>query len=354
MSSEEEDSDCGIFGKKRLNYRRKIKIATDAKIINSQLNANDSKEFSTFAELDNENKPSTESEEVIEISCLEEDTIKSATTNDKDIFNDWKSPAKDEASDSHVDITFESTPSSIRGRRPNSRDQFSNRGSEADILDPELILQKLDEQANEICNDLNECFDTCDDCIIEERGDPKTSHSLLSEIKFNFHGKIRKVQISSNEKIYNKLDMIAEQFKIDDPLSLAICFNNKLVSMDATPKSLNLTVADILDCIIKQASFTSADNSHSSQYEKVSQIKDPNIVSIKFRNNKSSKNSKPITLNALKAKELQNVMLEYAEIVEIEVKKLNFYFDGEKLNGNETPEDLEMEDGNLIDVVIKE
>ena len=45
-------------------------------------------------------------------------------------------------------------------------------------------------------------------------------------------------------------------------------------------------------------------------------------------------------------------MTEFAASKEIELEKLKFSFDGEKLDPESTPEDLDMEDGDCIDVVV--
>jgi hypothetical protein len=47
-------------------------------------------------------------------------------------------------------------------------------------------------------------------------------------------------------------------------------------------------------------------------------------------------------------------MLICAECLDVPAEKLKFSFDGESLNPNETPVDLDMEGGECIDVNISE
>jgi len=49
-------------------------------------------------------------------------------------------------------------------------------------------------------------------------------------------------------------------------------------------------------------------------------------------------------------KPLESLFVEYSKFRNMERSKLKFLFDGDSLEGNETPEELDMEDENVIDV----
>ena len=46
----------------------------------------------------------------------------------------------------------------------------------------------------------------------------------------------------------------------------------------------------------------------------------------------------------------EKLMRQYAEKMNLEMEKLTFYFDGDKLKSLSTPEDVDMDDGDCIDV----
>ncbi len=48
---------------------------------------------------------------------------------------------------------------------------------------------------------------------------------------------------------------------------------------------------------------------------------------------------------------LKSAMARFAELRKVPLDSLRFVFDGERLDGKETPMDLDMEDGETIDVV---
>jgi hypothetical protein len=62
----------------------------------------------------------------------------------------------------------------------------------------------------------------------------------------------------------------------------------------------------------------------------------------------------PILIRISKTQKMRVLMLKCAECLDVPVEKLKFSFDGESLNPNETPLDLDMEGGECIDVYISE
>ena len=52
----------------------------------------------------------------------------------------------------------------------------------------------------------------------------------------------------------------------------------------------------------------------------------------------------------MQTKPLETMFAEYATFRNVKRSNLKFSFDGDPLDGTETPEDLDMEDENVIDV----
>lgn len=62
----------------------------------------------------------------------------------------------------------------------------------------------------------------------------------------------------------------------------------------------------------------------------------------------------PILIQIKKTQKMRVLMLKCAERLDVPVEKLKFSFDGESLNPNETPVDLDLEGGECIDLYISE
>ncbi|XP_015787141.1 small ubiquitin-related modifier 1 [Tetranychus urticae] len=130
---------------------------------------------------------------------------------------------------------------------------------------------------------------------------------------------------------------------------LVITLNDKVLSMKDSPKKLNLTIVDILECYAKERS----DGPEDARRKKHKEPKDPNVLEIKFRNNEDGKHAVPVTLRINKTSSMSLIMEEYAKTKGYSISDLIFDFDGDRLSGKETPFELEIEDGSLIDVIVK-
>lgn len=62
----------------------------------------------------------------------------------------------------------------------------------------------------------------------------------------------------------------------------------------------------------------------------------------------------PILIRMNKTQKMRVLMLKCAEFLDLPTEKLKFSFDGEALNSNETPVDLDLEGGECIDLYISE
>jgi hypothetical protein len=60
----------------------------------------------------------------------------------------------------------------------------------------------------------------------------------------------------------------------------------------------------------------------------------------------------PILIRMNKTQKMRVLMLKCAEFLDLPSEKLKFSFDGESLNPNETPLDLDLEGGECIDLYI--
>jgi hypothetical protein len=62
----------------------------------------------------------------------------------------------------------------------------------------------------------------------------------------------------------------------------------------------------------------------------------------------------PILIPIKKNQKMRVLMLKCSEYLELPDEKLKFSFDGESINPNETPMDLDLEGGECIDLYVSE
>ena len=55
-----------------------------------------------------------------------------------------------------------------------------------------------------------------------------------------------------------------------------------------------------------------------------------------------------------KTTKLEKLMDAYCQRQGVNVHSIRFLFDGNRINGRQTPEDLEMEDGDIIDAMVEQ
>lgn len=190
-----------------------------------------------------------------------------------------------------------------------------------------------------------QCSEISYEEILDHGEDLTTStESEMFEVRINFKGTIKKLPMLRAANFYSVIENILALFDIpkESRGQIALCLADKEISFDETPTSLQLTIASILRCFLKETQ-----QKENGQAEPV----DPNAITIKLR--RSKPRNDVTTLKVSQIKELSLMMEEYATLVDMPLSKLVFEFDGDIIKGSETPRDLDMEDGSLIDVKVK-
>lgn len=158
-------------------------------------------------------------------------------------------------------------------------------------------------------------------------------------LKFKFKGSYKCVEFKSTDKFKDKLDEMCEVLEVT-PNSLLLMFNNKPISFENTPEELNIGICDIIDVYEKKQNATS-------------QKEDPNLFKFKFRDHESRKRVEDIVLTMNRYDTFQQIFKNYSELKQVSLDKITFEFDGEVIESDQKPDDLEMESDYLIDVKIK-
>ena len=117
------------------------------------------------------------------------------------------------------------------------------------------------------------------------------------------------------------------------PKDLKVFKDNRLLDASKTLKALEVDVASILEL---RATMNAAEDAPK---ESTIQIK------LRTKDKKSA-----VTMNVRPKDKMSVVMNAFAKAKKVKVKDLKFIFDGEELGPDETPESLELEGGECIDV----
>ncbi|XP_063963536.1 uncharacterized protein LOC129254995 [Lytechinus pictus] len=115
------------------------------------------------------------------------------------------------------------------------------------------------------------------------------------------------------------------------------------ILQEDTPNSVSLHVADILDYVIVDG-VTPALPWFSSTLTEEDYVR----VTLRTR----EKNCKTITKKLAKIETFEEVFQAFAEVHEKPVHQLQFSFDGDDVSPTATPQDLDMSEENVIDVVV--
>nr|CAW30927.1 hypothetical protein [Papilio dardanus] len=142
---------------------------------------------------------------------------------------------------------------------------------------------------------------------------------------------------------FQKLTTIFKYFAEKENVSennLLFMYNDRILKSDDTPDSIKYNIAKFIDGGVINRDVTklvkkTTDNS--------------NGIKIKFQ---CQNIKKPLEVTVEANDKLSLAMIKCAEHLEMPLNKLKFIFDGDSITGNMTPEELELEGGECIDVKI--
>uniref|UniRef100_A0A5F8G1V6 NFATC2-interacting protein n=2 Tax=Monodelphis domestica TaxID=13616 RepID=A0A5F8G1V6_MONDO len=120
------------------------------------------------------------------------------------------------------------------------------------------------------------------------------------------------------------------------PARILLLFGEVQLSPSATPSSLKIGVADIIDCVVLSSTPEPSKESGSGE-------------ELRLRVQGQEKHQ-VLEVTIPRGAPLRTLMSHYAEAMGLKGHKLSFFFDGEKLSGQGTPAELGMEQEDLIEV----
>lgn len=78
--------------------------------------------------------------------------------------------------------------------------------------------------------------------------------------------------------------------------------------------------------------------------------RDPNLINVKIQ---SQSFKKPIELKIMKNEPMRIVLIKLAEELKCQPSKISLKFDGDKILMDQTPNDIELEGGEIFDLILE-
>ncbi|XP_036761607.2 NFATC2-interacting protein isoform X1 [Manis pentadactyla] len=202
-------------------------------------------------------------------------------------------------------------------------------------------LQKLRE-VNKRLQDLRSCLSPKqhqdqdhlrqEDEVVLVEGPTFPQSSRLFQLKIRCRADLVRLPIRMSEPLQGVVDHMAAHLGVS-PSRILLLFGETELSPTATPRTLKLGVADIIDCVVLAS---------SPEAERMSQLLQLRV--------QGKEKHQMLEVSLSPTSPLKTLMSRYEEAMGLSGHKLSFFFDGMKLSGKEQPSDLGMESGDLIEV----
>jgi len=128
---------------------------------------------------------------------------------------------------------------------------------------------------------------------------------------------------------------------------IVMTLDDREVKITDSPESLNLTVVDILECVVLRDAGSSSQEATEEETES-----GDGSIRIKIQS-VNSRSGKPVVVKIMPGAPMSEMMDLAAKELGEDKSKLTFRFDGEIVNPESTAIDYDMEDDDCVDVVSK-
>ncbi|XP_003804645.1 NFATC2-interacting protein [Pan paniscus] len=202
-------------------------------------------------------------------------------------------------------------------------------------------LKKLSE-VNKRLQDLRSCLSPKppqgqeqqgqEDEVVLVEGPTLPETPRLFPLKIRCRADLVRLPLRMSEPLQSVVDHMATHLGVS-PSRILLLFGETELSPAATPRTLKLGVADIIDCVVLASSPEATETSQQLQLRVQGKEK-----------------HQTLEVSLSRDSPLKTLMSHYEEAMGLSGRKLSFFFDGTKLSGRELPADLGMESGDLIEV----
>lgn len=135
------------------------------------------------------------------------------------------------------------------------------------------------------------------------------------------------------------MKILAQRENVDIK-NIYLDFEEKFLEPETTPHSINYTAGKFICGRVLALERTKP---HKEK-------KDPNLINIKIQ---SQSFKKPLTLKILKNEPMKILFIKLAEELKCNPSKIQLKFDGDKVLMEQTAEEIELEGGEILDLIIE-
>ncbi|XP_012494622.1 PREDICTED: NFATC2-interacting protein [Propithecus coquereli] len=171
-----------------------------------------------------------------------------------------------------------------------------------------------------------------EDEVVLVEGPPLPETPRLFPLKIRCRADLVRLPVRMSEPLQSVVDHMAAHLGVS-PSRILLLFGETELSPTATPRTLKLGVADIIDCVVLASSPEATETSQQLQLRVQGKEK-----------------HQMLEVSLSRDSPLKTLMSQYEKAMGLSGHKLSFFFDGTKLSGRELPADLGMESGDLIEV----
>ncbi|KAK7872747.1 hypothetical protein R5R35_011880 [Gryllus longicercus] len=172
--------------------------------------------------------------------------------------------------------------------------------------------------------------------------DIEEDEDTLVAVKINWMNlKMHRFELHKHQTFSIVFEELASKENVPVDKILLILRDRIFISKDDSPESLNISVVDLIEGGITKEAHKNISNRNETK---------KNLLEFKcvLKDRK-----KPLLVSIRKSDSMHCLMEKASELLECSLEKLKFKFEGEELEGRATPEELELEGGEVIEVFIK-
>ncbi|XP_042888965.1 hepatoma-derived growth factor-related protein 2-like [Penaeus japonicus] len=157
-------------------------------------------------------------------------------------------------------------------------------------------------------------------------------------LRVRFESEYLRLPIKKMQKFSHIYQVLAERFSVGVS-QIILSHRDKIIDPEICPKQLGLTIADIIEGGIQSKNYSNGTESTEEN--------NPGNIRLKVQN--ASKKG-VVTIHINRYDKMQVLMQRYAEEKKVDLSALRFHFDGEKLDPSDTPDNLDLDGDECIDV----
>lgn len=161
-------------------------------------------------------------------------------------------------------------------------------------------------------------------------------------VKITWKGKPESFLLRKYQK-FSTIFMELAKRENTDIENLVFNINNRIILPDDTPDSIDYKIYQFINGRVLASRF-------NSPLAAASKKRDSNKIKLKIQ---SDKLKRPLQIDIMKADKFRILFIKCSEELNVGIDQLKLSFDGELLDANDTPADLDLEGGEAIDLRIQ-